>query len=117
MCSEGGHLLLRDGLDHVMEMGRKASCMGPETVVHLLGLNKAADYCGKLPQQRAELFGLRVGEFRDRSHVSSRFEDQPPHTHWSDAVLDQPMWRAVNPTARQRPTTYGQIACKTLGQP
>src|SRR5580704_706602 len=91
--------MLRHRLDHIVDVHRDTTRMGPQTVVDLISVNDILRDLRRAPKERPELDGLALREVGDRSHMPLRFDDQGAKAEWSDAVLDKPKRAAVDQTS------------------
>jgi hypothetical protein len=97
-----------------MDMRRLPSLMTPKADVYLVGLGKRPYSLGYALNKRAKFLSFCCGQVADMDAVAKRFDDQGSHLQRPRAVLDNPMFRCVNPPAGERFDAFGKLARITI---
>ncbi|MEO7572833.1 MAG: hypothetical protein ABIX10_10380 [Acidimicrobiales bacterium] len=101
------HQRIVDGLDEEVNMRR---AMGPKADVDLPWRAELLNDTRGLAKQRSEFLGFVISEGGDVDDVPIRLHDEGSDPQRADAVLDEPMLRAMNQTAGARLATASDIA-------
>ena len=84
--------------------------MRPQADVHLIRPRQLADDRRRALQHRPQLVRLIIFEVRHVDDVSSRLDDQRPHSERPDAMLDHPATGGLDDAARQVNATFIEVA-------
>ncbi len=103
------HQRIADGLDDEVNMRR---AMGPKADVDLPWRAELLNDTRCLAKQRSEFLGFVISEVGDVDYVPIRFHDEGSDPQRTDAVLDEPMLRAMDQAAGACLATASEIARK-----
>jgi hypothetical protein len=93
-----------------MNMHRNAASVGPQAVVHLIGVDQVPSNRRSTMKQRPEFRGLASIQIGYCGHVTRWLHNQSAEAEWSDAMLNQPILGPMNSAPRQRSPALSKIA-------